>query len=118
VAKKVRVNIDPPLPSVDVYGRRAETAAAILRDGIESLPPGRVLQWPLGPAGELIENTGPQAYKFTVNANGPFGALPAVTYLVDMTNWRETLTRPSGSLHWLTLAVDKLTKTIKERSSE
>jgi hypothetical protein len=50
----------------------------------------------------------PQSYKFTVTADGPFGAIPTLTYIVDMANWREMRDRPAGSLHELTKAVREL----------
>jgi hypothetical protein len=109
VAEKVRVKVDPPLPSIEQMRARVQIAGTILADGIESLPPGRVLQWPLGQAFNLINVQGiPQSYKFTVTANGPFGAVPALTYIVDMGNWRESLDRPTGNLHQVALAVNSL----------
>jgi hypothetical protein len=90
---------------------------AILTEGIESLPPGRTLVWALGPAFDLMNKQEiPQSYKFTVTADGPFGRLPALTYIVDMSNWRQSQDRPAGNLFYLTRAVEKLTKEIAERS--
>jgi hypothetical protein len=109
VAEKVRVKVDPPLPSIEQMRARVQIAETILADGIESLPPGRVLQWPLGQAFNLVNVQGvPQSYKLTVTANGPFGAVPALTYIVDMGNWRESLDRPAGNLHQVALAVNSL----------
>jgi hypothetical protein len=112
VAKKVRVKVDPPLPSIDQLRGRVQIAETILADGIESLPPGRILSWPLGQAFNLMNDGRPQSYKFTVTANGPFGAIPALNYIVDLGNWRESLNRPAGNLHQLTLAVNGLGKEI------
>jgi hypothetical protein len=112
VAEKVRVKVDPPLPAVDETRKRVQLAQTILTDGIESLPPGRTLSWPLGQGLNLMNDKSPQSYKFTVTANGPFGAVPALTYIVDMSDWRESLDRPPGSLHQLTKAVKALGKTI------
>jgi hypothetical protein len=114
VAEKVRVKVDPPLPSIDQLRGRVQIAETILADGIESLPPGRLLQWPLGQAFNLMNDGSPQSYKFTVTANGPFGAVPALTYIVDMGNWRESLNRPVGNLHQLTLAVKDVAKAIPQ----
>jgi hypothetical protein len=112
VAKKVRVKVDPPLPSIDQLRGRVQIAETILADGIESLPPGRILSWPLGQTFNLMNDGRPQSYKFTVTANGPFGAIPALNYIVDLGNWRESLNRPAGNLHQLTLAVNGLGKAI------
>jgi 3-methyladenine DNA glycosylase Mpg len=48
VAEKVRVKVDPPLPAINQLQERVKIARTILADGIESLPPGRTLTWPLG----------------------------------------------------------------------
>jgi hypothetical protein len=110
VAEKVRVKVNPHLPSTGDLRERAEAARKLLADGIESLPPGRTLMWPLGAAFKVVNESGQHAYKFTVTANGPFGPVPALTYIVDMTDWWGSLDQPGGSLHQLTLAVEKLTK--------
>jgi hypothetical protein len=114
VAEKVRVKVDPPLPAIDQLQERVKIARTILADGIESLPPGRVLSWPLGQGFNLINDKIPQSYNFTVTANGPFGAVPALTYIVDMGNWRESLNRPAGNLHQLTLAVKEVANAIPQ----
>jgi hypothetical protein len=117
VAEKVRVKVDPALPASDHYREGVKLAQAILTEGIESLPPGRTLVWGLGHSGDLMYNDKvPQSYKFTVMANGPFGQVPALTYIVDMGNWRETQDQPAGSLFQLTKAVEKLTRDISPRS--
>jgi len=73
VAKKVRVKVDPPLPSSPHYRTGVEAAQAILTDGIESLAPGRTLVWGLGMGFDLMNNDKiPQSYKFTITADGPF----------------------------------------------
>jgi hypothetical protein len=114
VAKKVRVKVEPPLPAIDQLRQRVQIAETILSDGIESLPPGRVLFWPLGQAFNLMNDKIPQSYKFTVTASGPFGAIPALTYIVDMGNWRESLNRPAGNLHQLALAVKEVANAIPQ----
>jgi hypothetical protein len=74
----------------------------LLSDGIESLPPGRTLMWPLGAASKVVNQFGRHAYKFTVTAKGPFGPVPALTYIIDMKDWWNSLDQPEGSLHQLT----------------
>jgi hypothetical protein len=113
VAEKVRVKVDPALPANAQYREGVKTAQAILTEGIESLPPGRTLVWALGMAFDLMNDPKvPQTYKFTVTARGPFGQIPALTYIVDMSNWRESQDQPAGSLFQLTKAVEKLTQKV------
>jgi hypothetical protein len=116
VAEKVRIKIDPNLPSTADLRELAEGARTLLSDGIESLPPGRTLMWPLGAASKVFNDSGPNAYKFTVTARGPFGPVPALTYIVDITDWWKSLDEPPGSLHQLTLAVKDLGKKISKQT--
>jgi hypothetical protein len=124
VATNVRITVDPPLPAIDQLTERAEAAQTALADGISSLAPGRILAWPLGQAFNLIKHDGRQAHTFTVNADGPFGAMSPLTYTVDLADLRGTLDRPSG-LHRLTKAVDsfagkldRLTKAVEGLAEE
>jgi hypothetical protein len=116
VAEKVRVTVDPHLPSTAQLGERVKAAQTLLSDGIESLPPGRTLMWPLGAASKVINESGANAYKLTVTAKGPFGPVPALTYIVDMKDWWGSLDQPGGSLHQLTLAVKDLGKKIGKQT--
>jgi len=61
-----------------------------------------------------VKDEGPQAYTFTIAADGPFGPVPPLSYVVDMSDWRGMLDRPAGSIHELTKAVRDLTKTISQ----
>jgi hypothetical protein len=112
------VKINPALPAIGTDAKRAKAAERLVADGLESLPPGRVLRWPIGTAPELMNAKIPQAYKLTVTARGPFGTLPALTYIVDMANWTGTLDRPSGNLHQVAKAVKEVAKKIDERSKQ
>jgi len=111
-ATHVKVTVDAPLPTIDQLKERVGVAQARLASGVPSLPPGRVLTWPLGQGFNLIKDEGPQPYTFTVTADGPFGPMPLMTYVVDLADWRGVLDRPAGSLHELTTAVKDLAKQI------
>jgi hypothetical protein len=124
VATNVRITVDPPLPAIDQLTERADAAQVRLSEGISSVAPGRVLAWPLGQGFNLIKHDGRQAHTFTVNADGPFGPVPPLTYTVDLADLRGTLDRPSG-LHRLTKAVedfarklDRLTKAVQDLPAE
>jgi hypothetical protein len=111
-ATHVHIKVDPPLPMVAQRQERAEAAQARLADGLSSLPPGRIMNWPLGQGFNLIKEEGPQRYTFAVTADGPFGPMPLTTYVVDLADWRGVVDRPAGSLHEVALAVKDLTKQI------
>jgi hypothetical protein len=118
VAQNVRIKVDPPLPAIDQLAERADTAQATLARGMQSLAPGRSLAWPLGQGFNLLNGEYPQAYTFTVSADGPFGPVPELTYVVDMSDWRGITDRPAGSLHLLTEAVKDLPNQVGSRGSE
>lgn len=112
VATNVRVDVDPPLPAIDQYKERVRAVGARLGEGLQSLTPGRELRWSLGQGFVLLAEGRSQPYTFTVRADGPFGSVPPLTYVVDLSDWRENVDRPAGSLHQLTVAVKELTKKI------
>jgi hypothetical protein len=111
-ATHVHVKVERPLPTVDQLKARVRVAQERLASGLPSLPPGRVLTWPLGQGFNLIKDEGPQRYTFTVTADGPFGPMPLTTHVVDLADWRGVADRPAGSLHELTTAVKDLAKQI------
>lgn len=117
-ATDVCVKVDPTLPTIDQFRERVAIAQARLASGLPSLPPGRVITWPLGQGFNLIKDEGPQRYAFTVTASGPFGPLPLTTYVVDLADWRGVIDRPAGSLHELTRAVTDLAKQITKRQPD
>jgi len=115
VASNVRVKVEPPLPVIEQLRERVDTAQERLGDGLQSLAPGRSLVWPLGQGFNLLKDKGRQAYTFMITADGPFGPVPPLAYMVDMSDWRGLLDRPAGSLHQLTIAVKELTKEISKQ---
>lgn len=104
VATDVTFRVDPPFDDIHPL-----TSAAIERmaNGLASLPPGRTNWWSLGPTYDLVKSTGPQPRTITIDATGPFGPLPTLEYVIDMTDFREVNVRPDGSLHLLTKALDR-----------
>ena len=114
-ATNVRIKVDPPLPAIDQLRERAEAAQARLAGGISSLPPGRILSWPLGQGFNLLSGSDAKEYMFTVNAEGPFGPMPPLTYTIDLDDLRGTLDRPSP-LHQLTKAVEDLAETLRKQA--
>jgi hypothetical protein len=112
VATNVRVTADAALPRIEQLAERVAAAEKQLARGISSLPPGRTYTWPLGQGFNLISDDAPQQYTFTVEAEGPFGAVPVLTYVVDLAALKGMMDRPTGSLHELTSAMRDLTKVV------
>lgn len=107
VATNVRARIDPPLPTHPQLEESAE-AQRQLSEGISSLPPGAMIRWHLGPGFQLIREQGQQRHEITITADGPFGPIPELTYVVDLANLRGQPVQPQGNLHLLTKAVEQL----------
>jgi len=51
-------------------------------------------------------------HRITINVNGPFGAIPELSYDMDLAEFREQEMSPPGSLNGLTNAVKDLAKKI------
>jgi hypothetical protein len=121
IAQHIRAKIDPPLEAIDQLKDRAETAQDLLARGISSLPPGRTLVWPLGQGFNILDGGHPQKHTITVTADGPFGPVPPLTYVLDLMDYKGHMHRPVGSLHLLTQVVenidDKLGSSAIERST-
>jgi hypothetical protein len=109
VATDVKIMVEPPLPRIDQYNDRISRVERRLADGLRSLTPGRVLKWTLGQGFNLV-NDDPPPYTFTVTADGPFGPVPPLTYVVDLSDWKENVDRPAGSLHEVKKAIEGLGK--------
>ncbi len=108
IAQNVRATIDPPLEAIDLLKDRAETAQDLLARGINSLPPGRTLVWPLGQGFNILDGNGPKRQTVTVTADGPFGPVPPLTYVLDLMDYKGHMHRPAGSVYLLTRAVENI----------
>lgn len=108
VAQKVRVTVDPPLPADKARKFDSETAARRLKQGIGSLPPGKTFAWGLGISGKILREEGLPPYTITIDAEGHFGRVPTLSYIIDLDAIRETADNPAGSLHRVREAIDSL----------
>lgn len=113
VATDVTVTFDPPLTPSGPLGKQVEDGQKRLSRGIASLTPGRIIAWSVGPSWEVIAAGDPNIYTVTVRGTGPFGALPALTYVINLEDLRHSSATPLGTLHGLTEAVKELEKKIK-----
>jgi hypothetical protein len=107
VAMNVRARIEPPFPSIPELEESA-LAQQQLAEGISSILPGAMIRWHLGQGFNLVKPDGQQQHKITITADGPFGPIPPLTYVVDLANLRGQPVQPQGSLHLLTKAVERL----------
>ena len=82
---------------------------------MSSLVPSQELTWPLGPGYEILAQSGPEPITVTINANGPFGALPEQQYVISPMEWRDAQDAPPGNLHYVRKAIQELTESTKGR---
>ena len=102
------------LPTIEQL-KESTVAQARLAEGISSLPPGRILVWELGQGFNLLQEDGPQEHTFTITADGPFGPVPPLTYIVDLADWRGQPARASGNLRQVTKAIEGLAAKISKQ---
>lgn len=88
VATDVRVEFEPSLDQVTPSRWQEDTQAvqAQLKDGLKSIPPGRVYTWSLGVVFEFFGPEQPPAREFqlTINGNGPHGPMPTSTFSIRL----------------------------------
>lgn len=113
VARHVRVFIDPPFPQVSVHIGRSTVAQRRLREGILSLAPGRIIRWSLGIASDLMKDEeDTTVYRVRVMADGPYGEIEPVETEICLSDWRESLDAPGGSLHHIRKSIEKLVRAV------
>ena len=118
IARNVHATIEPPLQAIDQLKDRAETAQDLLARGVSSMPPGRTLVWPLGHGFNLLSGSDPKIHKIVVTCDGPFGAVPPLTYVLDLLDWKGHMQHPEGSIHELTKVVDGISGKLSVGSRE
>ena len=112
VATNVRVVFTPELPAAQ---RNAELVRGVqerLEQGLKSIAPGRIIRWSLGLGSEILATEGSRAYSLTVTADGPFGRVEPLEYMIDMDDWRAMKDQPDGSLHLLRKSIDEVGKKV------
>ena len=111
IATDVKVSFDPPLDMP--FREESQHAVEVLERGLPSLPPGRNWVWNMGVAWQVVASDGPKNYELTVEANGPFGAIKPLNYIVSIDDIRRTRSLPDGSLHLVAEAVTKTNQTLQ-----
>jgi len=110
IARNVKVTFDPAPPStLDI-----KPILEILKQGITSLPPGRTMQWALGAAHNTNGRDAPNAYRVRIEAEGPFGAIEPLEYVISLDDLQGTRAAPPGNLHAVAAELHEMTKATKE----
>jgi hypothetical protein len=110
IARNVKVTFDPAPPStLDI-----KPILEILKQGITSLPPGRTMQWALDAAHNTNGWDAPNAYRVRIEAEGPFGAIEPLEYVISVDDLHGTRAAPPGNLHAVAAELHEMTKATKE----
>lgn len=112
VAQNVRVTFDPPLPAGELHSESVEGVQRVLKNGLRSLAPNRIIRWSLGVASDLLSSESPQVRTVRVEGDGPYGPLPVLEMEIDVSEWRQARDAPDGSLHHVRGAVKELVKSV------
>ena len=110
IARNIRITIDPPLPDLDSSSHLVSQMQQDLKEGIISLAPRDTLHWYLGPASKHI--TSDTTYKITTTADGPYGPLEPVEFIIRPQTLQAALAYPQGSLHSIRQELKKIDKSI------
>ena len=110
IARNVKVTFDPAPPStLDI-----KPILEILKQGIASLAPGRTMQWALGAPHNATDWDAHKAYRVRIEAEGPFGAIEPLEYVISVDDLVGSRAAPPGNLHAVAAELHEMTKATKE----
>jgi hypothetical protein len=110
IARNVKVVFDPAPPStLDI-----KPILEILKQGIASLPPGRTMQWALGAAHNSSDWDAHNAYRVRIEADGPFGLIEPLEYVISVDDLHGSRAAPPGNLHAVAAELHEMTRATKE----
>jgi hypothetical protein len=85
-------------------------------EGIASMAPGRTMEWLLGAALNTVDWDAHNEYKVRIEAEGPFGPLEAIDFVIILDNLKGSQATAAGNLHAIALQVQELTKATRQVS--
>jgi hypothetical protein len=110
IARNVKVGFDPAPPAtLDIM-----PILEILKQGIASLPPGRTMKWALGAAHDAVDWDAHKAYRVRIEAEGPFGAIEPLEYVISVDDLHGSRAELPGNLHAIAVELREITKATKE----
>lgn len=113
VATNVRIWVDEDVPHAPRHREHLQRALDRFNSGHASLPPGRSHSWGLGTAVEILND--PEVDRritVTIGADGPYGPVEALSYRIDLNDWRETSVQARGSMYRLEKALQSMEKAL------
>jgi hypothetical protein len=110
IARNVKVILNPAPPATLDIKPILET----LKQGIASLPPGRTMQWVLGAPHNALDWDAHIAYRVRIEAEGPFGLIEPLEYVISVDDLDGLRAAPPGNLHEVAAELREMTKATKE----
>jgi hypothetical protein len=110
IARNVKVIFDPAPPAT----LEIKPILEILKQGIASLAPGRTMQWALGAAHNSSDWDAHEAYRVRIEAEGPFGLIEPLEYVISVDDLDSARAAPPGNLHAVAAELREMTKATKE----
>jgi hypothetical protein len=110
IARNVKVSFDPAPPST----LEIKPILEILKQGITSVPPGRTMQWALGAPHNAVDWDAHNAYRVRIEAEGPFGAIEPLEYVISVDDLDGPRAEPPGNLHAVAAELREMTKATRE----
>lgn len=119
VARNVRIRFDPPIQtSMDGDNPEKLADALIFTQGIPHLPPGRRIEALFDIGWQFFKKDLPRKYTVTVEADGPYGAVEPLTYLIDLEIYRKLRHLAVKTLHQQVKEIEKLRKAVEGVAEE
>jgi hypothetical protein len=110
IARNVKVIFDPAPPAT----LEIKPILEILKQGIASLAPGRTMQWALGAAHNPSDWDADEAYRVRIEAEGPFGLIEPLEYVISVDDLDSARAAPPGNLQAVAVELREMTKATKE----
>jgi hypothetical protein len=110
IARNVKVIFDPAPPAT----LEIKPILEILKQGIASLAPGRTMQWALGAAHNPSDWDADEAYRVRIEAEGPFGLIEPLEYVISVDDLHGSRAAPPGNLQAVAVELREMTKATKE----
>ncbi|NBE95090.1 hypothetical protein FE391_18675 [Nonomuraea sp. KC401] len=119
VARNVRIRFNPPIQtSMDGDDGEKLADALIFTQGVPHVPPGRRIEALFDIGWQFFKKDLPRKYTVTVEADGPYGAVEPLTYLIDLEIYRKLRHLTIKTRHQQVKEIEKLRKAVEKASQE
>ncbi|MGW4424932.1 hypothetical protein [Streptosporangium sp. NPDC004631] len=119
IARDIHITADPPFQRTwDKEDVEPFANALIFTQGIPYMPPGRKLEIMFDVGFHLFASDLPRRYRVRVDANGPFGPVEPLTYLIDLEYYAGLEYHKIKTIHQGVQELEKLRKQMEKVAAE